>query len=183
MQSREEEGNGGCQGGGWKTMGATEGDAERCRRPQGAASTTGTMKGRRSRRCTRQWSWTGPSGWLPASPRPRTPSASSLPTTHTSSPSAVTPPAGTPFSVSPCHGHAVGRRGQNLGDVPVLLTVPPPPGLAPMQSDVDRKPFTSILYGNGPGYKIVAGERENVSAVDFGECLLGQPPPPPIVTA
>ncbi|KFQ36881.1 Alkaline phosphatase, tissue-nonspecific isozyme, partial [Mesitornis unicolor] len=39
--------------------------------------------------------------------------------------------------------------------------------LAPMQSDVDRKPFTSILYGNGPGYKIVAGERENVSAVDF----------------
>ncbi|NWZ87339.1 PPBT protein, partial [Poecile atricapillus] len=40
-------------------------------------------------------------------------------------------------------------------------------GLAPMQSDVDRKPFTSILYGNGPGYKIVAGERENVSAVDF----------------
>ncbi|NWX04162.1 PPBT protein, partial [Caloenas nicobarica] len=43
----------------------------------------------------------------------------------------------------------------------------PPPGLAPMQSDVDRKPFTSILYGNGPGYKIVAGERENVSAVDF----------------
>ncbi|NXA60141.1 PPBT protein, partial [Mohoua ochrocephala] len=42
-------------------------------------------------------------------------------------------------------------------------------GLAPMQSDVDRKPFTSILYGNGPGYKIVAGERENVSAVDFGE--------------
>ncbi|NXF56324.1 PPBT protein, partial [Oceanites oceanicus] len=58
-------------------------------------------------------------------------------------------------------------RGGRLGDVPVLLTVPPPPGLAPMQSDVDRKPFTSILYGNGPGYKIVAGERENVSAVDF----------------
>ncbi|NWH76887.1 PPBT protein, partial [Piaya cayana] len=53
------------------------------------------------------------------------------------------------------------------GDIPTLLTVPPPPGLAPMQSDVDRKPFTSILYGNGPGYKIVAGERENVSAVDF----------------
>lgn len=46
-----------------------------------------------------------------------------------------------------------------------------------MQSDVDRKPFTSILYGNGPGYKIVAGERENVSAVDFGECIWGQPPP------
>lgn len=49
-----------------------------------------------------------------------------------------------------------------------------PLGLAPMQSDVDRKPFTSILYGNGPGYKIVAGERENVSAVDFGEYVFGQ---------
>uniref|UniRef100_A0A8C3T608 Alkaline phosphatase n=1 Tax=Chelydra serpentina TaxID=8475 RepID=A0A8C3T608_CHESE len=40
-------------------------------------------------------------------------------------------------------------------------------GLAPMHSDVDKMPFTSILYGNGPGYKIVAGERENVSAVDY----------------
>ncbi|XP_054857592.1 alkaline phosphatase, tissue-nonspecific isozyme [Eublepharis macularius] len=40
-------------------------------------------------------------------------------------------------------------------------------GLAPMQSDIDKKPFTSILYGNGPGYRIVAGERENVSGVDF----------------
>lgn len=38
-----------------------------------------------------------------------------------------------------------------------------------MQSDVDKKPFTSILYGNGPGYKVVAGERENVSSVDFSE--------------
>lgn len=43
-----------------------------------------------------------------------------------------------------------------------------------MQSDVDRKPFTSILYGNGPGYKIVGGERENVSAVDFGTCTGGK---------
>uniref|UniRef100_A0ABM5EK38 Alkaline phosphatase n=2 Tax=Pogona vitticeps TaxID=103695 RepID=A0ABM5EK38_9SAUR len=40
-------------------------------------------------------------------------------------------------------------------------------GLAPMQSDMDKKPFTSILYGNGPGYKVVAGERENVSTVNF----------------
>ncbi|EMP30066.1 Alkaline phosphatase, tissue-nonspecific isozyme [Chelonia mydas] len=40
-------------------------------------------------------------------------------------------------------------------------------GLAPMHSDVDKMPFTSILYGNGPGYKLVAGERENVSAVDY----------------
>lgn len=38
-----------------------------------------------------------------------------------------------------------------------------------MPSDVDKKPFTSILYGNGPGYKTVDGERENVSSVDFSE--------------
>eukprot|EP00069_Balaena_mysticetus_P016941 bmy_10140T0 len=40
-------------------------------------------------------------------------------------------------------------------------------GLAPMVSDTDKKPFTSILYGNGPGYKVVGGERENVSMVDY----------------
>ncbi|XP_053724813.1 alkaline phosphatase, tissue-nonspecific isozyme isoform X2 [Synchiropus splendidus] len=39
-------------------------------------------------------------------------------------------------------------------------------GLAPMISDVDQKPFTSILYGNGPGYKLVNGARENVSTID-----------------
>lgn len=38
-----------------------------------------------------------------------------------------------------------------------------------MQSDMDKKPFTSILYGNGPGYKMIAGERENISAVNFSE--------------
>lgn len=42
-------------------------------------------------------------------------------------------------------------------------------GLAPMVSDTDKKPFTAILYGNGPGYKVVDGERENVSMVDYGE--------------
>lgn len=40
-------------------------------------------------------------------------------------------------------------------------------GLAPSLSDVDQKPFTSILYGNGPGYKLVDGSRENVSTVDL----------------
>ncbi|XP_053546207.1 alkaline phosphatase, tissue-nonspecific isozyme isoform X2 [Bombina bombina] len=40
-------------------------------------------------------------------------------------------------------------------------------GLAPTLSDVDNKPFTSILYGNGPGYKLVDGSRENVSTIDF----------------
>lgn len=44
-------------------------------------------------------------------------------------------------------------------------------GLAPMVSDTDKKPFTSILYGNGPGYKVVGGERENVSMVDYGEIV------------
>ncbi|KAK2496745.1 hypothetical protein MC885_012820 [Smutsia gigantea] len=40
-------------------------------------------------------------------------------------------------------------------------------GLAPMTSDVDRKPFTAILYGNGPGFKVMGSERENISAVDY----------------
>uniref|UniRef100_A0A3B4YAK3 Alkaline phosphatase n=1 Tax=Seriola lalandi dorsalis TaxID=1841481 RepID=A0A3B4YAK3_SERLL len=42
-------------------------------------------------------------------------------------------------------------------------------GLAPMLSDVDQKPFTSILYGNGPGYKMINGARENVSTIDYQE--------------
>ncbi|XP_029006222.1 alkaline phosphatase, tissue-nonspecific isozyme [Betta splendens] len=42
-------------------------------------------------------------------------------------------------------------------------------GLAPMLSDVDHKPYTSILYGNGPGYKVVNGARENVSTVNYQE--------------
>lgn len=40
-------------------------------------------------------------------------------------------------------------------------------GLAPSLSDIDQKPFTSILYGNGPGYKLISGNRENVSTVDY----------------
>lgn len=40
-------------------------------------------------------------------------------------------------------------------------------GLAPVISDVDQKPYTSILYGNGPGYKVVNGVRENVSTVKY----------------
>ncbi|XP_041837065.1 alkaline phosphatase, tissue-nonspecific isozyme [Melanotaenia boesemani] len=42
-------------------------------------------------------------------------------------------------------------------------------GLAPILSDVDQKPFTSILYGNGPGYKLVNGARENVSSINYKE--------------
>lgn len=44
-----------------------------------------------------------------------------------------------------------------------------------MVSDTDKKPFTSILYGNGPGYKVVGGERENVSMVDYGEIAKSWP--------
>ncbi|XP_072522279.1 alkaline phosphatase, tissue-nonspecific isozyme [Salminus brasiliensis] len=40
-------------------------------------------------------------------------------------------------------------------------------GLAPMVSDVDQKPFTSILYGNGPGFKLVNGSRVNVSTENY----------------
>ncbi|KAM9522744.1 alkaline phosphatase-like isoform 1-T2 [Salvelinus alpinus] len=40
-------------------------------------------------------------------------------------------------------------------------------GLAPMLSDVDQKPFTAILYGNGPGFKVINGLRENVSTLDY----------------
>lgn len=38
-----------------------------------------------------------------------------------------------------------------------------------MLSDIDQKPFTSILYGNGPGYKTVNGTRENVSTINYSE--------------
>nr|XP_020469226.1 alkaline phosphatase, tissue-nonspecific isozyme isoform X1 [Monopterus albus]XP_020469301.1 alkaline phosphatase, tissue-nonspecific isozyme isoform X1 [Monopterus albus] len=42
-------------------------------------------------------------------------------------------------------------------------------GLSPFLSDIDQKPYTAILYGNGPGYKIVNGVRENVSTIDYKE--------------
>ncbi|XP_069598952.1 alkaline phosphatase, tissue-nonspecific isozyme [Ranitomeya imitator] len=40
-------------------------------------------------------------------------------------------------------------------------------GLAPIVSDIDQKPFTSILYGNGPGYRVIDGDRQNISTVDY----------------
>ncbi|KAJ3602525.1 hypothetical protein NHX12_030278 [Muraenolepis orangiensis] len=40
-------------------------------------------------------------------------------------------------------------------------------GLSPLMSDVDQKPFTGIAYGNGPGFKVVNGLRENVSTVNY----------------
>lgn len=92
-----------------------------------------------------------------------------------SSPLVATPPVGTPSLVSPAWPQHQEQLGDTVGGFhPADCATPP--GLAPMQSDVDRKPFTSILYGNGPGYKIVAGERENVSAVDFGEYVWAKTP-------
>ncbi|XP_059807767.1 alkaline phosphatase, tissue-nonspecific isozyme-like isoform X4 [Hypanus sabinus] len=42
-------------------------------------------------------------------------------------------------------------------------------GLAPFLSDVDNRSFTSILYGNGPGYAVQNGERPNVSTNEIRE--------------
>ncbi|XP_048879840.1 alkaline phosphatase, tissue-nonspecific isozyme [Brienomyrus brachyistius] len=42
-------------------------------------------------------------------------------------------------------------------------------GLAPKVSDMDHKPYTSILYANGPGYKVVDGMRENITTVNYTE--------------
>ncbi|KAM9759634.1 alkaline phosphatase, tissue-nonspecific isozyme isoform 1-T2 [Menidia menidia] len=58
------------------------------------------------------------------------------------------------------HSHVFSFGGYTYRGNPIF-------GLAPMMSDVDQKPFTSILYANGPGYKHVNGVRENVSTVDF----------------
>jgi hypothetical protein len=40
-------------------------------------------------------------------------------------------------------------------------------GLAPFKAE-DGKFYTSILYGNGPGYK--EGDRPNVTESESGEC-------------
>lgn len=60
------------------------------------------------------------------------------------------------------HSHVFSFGGYTLRGNPIF-------GLAPMLSDVDHKPFTSILYGNGPGYKVVNGGRENVSTINYQE--------------
>ncbi|XP_030041678.1 alkaline phosphatase isoform X1 [Microcaecilia unicolor] len=39
-------------------------------------------------------------------------------------------------------------------------------GLVPGLSDIDFKPFTSIVYGNGPGFELVDGGRQNISFID-----------------
>ncbi|XP_057701968.1 alkaline phosphatase, tissue-nonspecific isozyme isoform X2 [Corythoichthys intestinalis] len=44
-------------------------------------------------------------------------------------------------------------------------------GLAPEFSDVDQKPYTAITYGNGPGYRLVDGARENITNVDYESAI------------
>uniref|UniRef100_A0A8C5PWC1 Alkaline phosphatase n=1 Tax=Leptobrachium leishanense TaxID=445787 RepID=A0A8C5PWC1_9ANUR len=39
-------------------------------------------------------------------------------------------------------------------------------GLASELSDIDGKPYTTILYGNGPGFKLEDGARKNISGID-----------------
>ncbi|KAM4588008.1 alkaline phosphatase, tissue-nonspecific isozyme isoform 2-T2 [Odontesthes bonariensis] len=60
------------------------------------------------------------------------------------------------------HSHVFSFGGYTFRGNPIF-------GLAPMLSDIDQKPFTSILYANGPGYKVFNGARENVSTVKYME--------------
>lgn len=47
--------------------------------------------------------------------------------------------------------------------------VPPvPAGLAPLKAQ-DGKSYTSILYGNGPGYVLDSGNRPNVTEAESSE--------------
>ncbi|XP_077204216.1 alkaline phosphatase-like isoform X2 [Paroedura picta] len=41
-------------------------------------------------------------------------------------------------------------------------------GLAPQNAN-DKRPFTSILYGNGPGYTLKNGKRQDLRSVDFDD--------------
>jgi hypothetical protein len=43
-------------------------------------------------------------------------------------------------------------------------------GLAPYKA-LDGSAFTSILYGNGPGYKVDNGVRSDVTENESGECI------------
>ncbi|KAM7401726.1 hypothetical protein PAMP_017021 [Pampus punctatissimus] len=67
------------------------------------------------------------------------------------------------------HGHHEGKAKQALHEAVEMDRAIGLAGLAPMLSDIDQKPFTSILYGNGPGFKIVNSARENVSTIDYQE--------------
>lgn len=64
-------------------------------------------------------------------------------------------------------GFSTQRALQNCGGAitgPLL-----PAGLAP-EAASDGKTYTSILYGNGPGFAINEGSRPNVSDSQSSEC-------------
>ncbi|XP_067850824.1 intestinal-type alkaline phosphatase-like [Heptranchias perlo] len=57
------------------------------------------------------------------------------------------------------HSHVFSFGGYTLRGNPIF-------GLAPALA-WDGKPYSSILYGNGPGYAITNGTRPNISSTDF----------------
>ncbi|XP_051873983.1 intestinal-type alkaline phosphatase 1-like [Pristis pectinata] len=57
------------------------------------------------------------------------------------------------------HSHVFSFGGKTYRGNPIF-------GLAPFNA-VDDKPFTSILYGNGPGYAIVNGTRTNITSISY----------------
>ncbi|KAG8569558.1 hypothetical protein GDO81_014458 [Engystomops pustulosus] len=57
------------------------------------------------------------------------------------------------------HSHVFTLGGYPPRGNPIL-------GLAQDPSDVDKMPYTAILYGNGPGFKIDGGKRENITGMD-----------------
>ncbi|XP_029434134.1 alkaline phosphatase, tissue-nonspecific isozyme-like [Rhinatrema bivittatum] len=58
------------------------------------------------------------------------------------------------------HSHVFTFGGATPRGNPIL-------GLSGGLSDVDFKPYTSILYGNGPGFRLVDGGRQNITAIDI----------------
>ncbi|XP_067850734.1 alkaline phosphatase, tissue-nonspecific isozyme-like [Heptranchias perlo] len=57
------------------------------------------------------------------------------------------------------HSHTLSFGGYNDRGNPIL-------GFVSYHSDIDDKPFTSLAYGNGPGWAIVNGTRDNLTNID-----------------
>ncbi|XP_044138392.1 alkaline phosphatase, tissue-nonspecific isozyme-like [Bufo gargarizans] len=60
------------------------------------------------------------------------------------------------------HSHVFTHGGNLPRGNPIL-------GLALEPSNMDNMPYTAILYGNGPGFKIDGGKRENITGVDTAD--------------
>ncbi|CAH6791888.1 Alpi [Phodopus roborovskii] len=59
------------------------------------------------------------------------------------------------------HSHVFAFGGYTLRGTSIF-------GLAPLNAQ-DGKPYTSILYGNGPGYALSSGKRPNVTSAESGD--------------